>query len=977
MSREDAPAFDLAQARRRLAARARTQLWSSLEELVDESVLRRWVEAEFPAAAPLLADAPGRREFLKLMGASLMLAGLAGCGEERSDLALPYVTQPEQAVPGVPRFLTTAVCFEGFAQPVVARTDAGRPTKLDGNPDHPVTRGASDAFMQAAVLQLYDPDRSKAPMRNGAPSTWGAFERELAVLRREWTARQGAGVRFLTGDITSPTLIRQLRNLLAALPNARLHAFEPVGGGRRRDAMQAAFGRDADMHYALEKCDVIVSLDDDLLGPGPRQVRHARGWGERRGEIATGERRARLHVAESVPTLTGVVAGTRLPVDASRLPALAAALAARMGIAAMPAADLTSAEIAWVEVAARELNASRGRSLLACGAHLPPAVQALAPWINERLGNVGATVTYTEPIAFPNGSLAELARDIDAGAVHTIVILDANPVYAAPHALGFDLLLKKVRNRIHAGLYHDETAAACGWHLPLAHDLESWGDARAVDGTATIIQPAVAPLYATRTMAQIVAMLAGELDPPADELVRATWAETFGDAFATRWPQSLHDGFVADSAAAPVTLTARAPAPWPIEARTDEAVDVVFRPDPCVWDGRFANVAWLQELPKPLSKITWDCPVAVSPRFADRSGLANGDLIEISIGERRIVGPAWITPGQAPNTVALFLGYGRHFIGQIADRRGYSAYALRAADDPWLAAGTVRRVDGRRSFATTQLHQRLDGFDFVKEVSEAEPALPPPAQQPSLYPEPESPDYAWGMAIDLDRCIGCNACIAACNVENNVLVVGKEQVATGREMLWLRVDRYYAGDVENPRSHFQPVPCMHCEKAPCEMGCPVHATVHSPDGRNQMVYNRCIGTRTCSSYCPYKVRRFNWYDYRRFDEPSRAAHNPDVTVRSRGVMEKCTYCTQRIEAAYAEADKENRRIGTGEVVTACQQACPTSAIAFGNIKNPDETVSKLRRSGRHYVLLEELGTRPRTTYLARWNDAPKKDGEPS
>jgi molybdopterin-containing oxidoreductase family iron-sulfur binding subunit len=753
--------------------------------------------------------------------------------------------------------------------------------------------------------------------------------------------------------------------------------FEPVGAGRRAEAMQAAFGRHVEPHYALKNCELIVSIDDDLLGPGPRQVAHARGWAQRRGETKPGEGRLRLHLAESVPSLTGVVSTTRLPVDQSRMPAIAAAIAASFGVDGAESTALSNGESEWVDTAVRELKANAGRSLLTCAPHLPPAVQALAPWINERLENVGRTVSYTEPLAFdpgPERALSDLARSISNGAVETLIILDANPAYAAPASLQLSDLIRTVASSIHAGLYYDETAAACHWHVPMSHMLESWSDARSVDGTATIVQPVLSPLYGTRTMAQLIAMLAGSMDPLAESLVRKTWAESFGDSFDGRWRQALHDGFVADTASSRLNVTARKPELVKAESHAQDAVDVVFRPDPCVWDGRFANVAWLQELPKPLTKITWDCPVAVSPRLADALGLANGDLVEVSVEERTIVGPTWIMPGQAPNTVALFLGYGRQS-GQIAGGNGYSAYVVRPVNDPWLAQGRVRRMNERRAFATSQMHHRMEGFDLVKEVSREQPQLPPMKEQHSLYPDWRSADYAWAMVIDLDRCIGCNACISACNVENNVLVVGRDQVAVGREMLWLRVDRYYSGDIESPRSYFQPVPCMHCEQAPCEMGCPVNAAVHNSEGVNQQVYNRCIGTRTCSSYCPYKVRRFNWYDYRRFDEPSRAAHNPDVTVRSRGVMEKCSYCIQRIQAAHAEADKEGRKIRDGEVVTACQQACPTTAITFGNIKNSAEAVSKLRSSGRHYVLLEELGTRPRTTYLARWKDDAKLDGD--
>jgi molybdopterin-containing oxidoreductase family iron-sulfur binding subunit len=943
------------------------RLWSSIEELVDDSVLQSWIEAEFPAAAQTLT-ATGRREFLRLMGASLMLSALGGCSDDASDLALPYVIQPENETPGIPRYYATAVLFEGYAQPVLARTNAGRPTKLDGNPDHPASRGASDAFTQLSILQFYDPGRSKAPMRGGVASTWAAFENDLAALRQNWSISQGKGLRILTGRTTSPTLIRQLNAFLSAFPHARVHVFEPATGDRSQ-AMRLAFGRDADAHYAFDRCEVIVSIDDDPLGPGSHQLSHARGWAERRGEAAA---RNRLHVAESVPSLTGAVATTRLPVDASRLPLLAVALVARLGIDVGASPTLSEPETAWVERAAKDLQDHAGRSLLIFGASLPPEIQGFAPAINQRMGNLGQTVTYTEPLQFQagdNSTVADLTRDMAAGAVDTLIMLDANPVYATPAELRFANLLRNVQTTIHTGVYNDETGTACYWHLPLSHALESWGDARAVDGTVTLLQPLLQPLYSTRSADQIAAMLAGSIDPEPDRALRETWSATFGDAFADRWEKALHDGFVADTALPPLTLSPQQPTvTLPAEGSGD--IDIVFRPDPTVWDGRFGNVAWLQELPKPLTKITWDCPIAVSPRIGDRLGLSNGDLVEVSAGERSVRGAAWIMPGQAPNTVALFLGYGRKS-GEIASGLGYSAFTLRPADSALRTKGSIRRVEGHSAFATTQLHQRMEGFDFVKEVTAENPKVASSAEQASFYPAWDSSDYAWGMVIDTDRCIGCNACVAACNVENNVLVVGKDQVAMGREMLWLRIDRYYTGDVENPRSYFQPVPCMHCEQAPCEMGCPVNATVHSPEGVNQQVYNRCIGTRTCSSYCPYKVRRFNWYDYRHFDQPTRAAHNPDVTVRSRGVMEKCSYCIQRIEGAHAAADKETRNINSGEVVTACQQACPTKAITFGNIKNSEEEVAKLRQSGRHYALLEHLGTRPRTTYLARWNDADK------
>jgi MoCo/4Fe-4S cofactor protein with predicted Tat translocation signal len=973
------PRFDLARIRE-VTGSGSTKFWSSLEELIDEEGFREWLSGEFPAASSMFDD-PGRRQFLKLMGASLLLGGLTGCGADtKSEQALPYVNQPDAVVPGVPRYYATAVPFEGYAQPVLATTYAGRPTKLDGNPEHPVTKGKSDPFMQAAIFGLYDPDRSKVPLREGVPSSWGEFGAELLTLRARWRERQGEGLRMLTGATTSPTLLRQMQELSRQFPKMRWHRFEPVGTAGQDRAMTMAFGQGVMPHYRLERCDVIVSLGHDLLGPGAHQVPHAAVWATRRGEVAPGPGRARLHVAESVPSLTGTVASARLPCDASRLLVLAQAIAARFLLAGVSTPELNDAETKWLDQAMRELDAHRGRSLLSIGPQLDPKWQALAPLINERLGNAGATVWYSEPIHPVTGesqSLAALAADMEAGAVDSLIVIDCNPVYATPAVLDFAQHLTRVPHRIHVGLHGDETSRHFRWHLPLSHPLESFGDARAVDGTATIIQPVIAPLYSSRNVHQIADMLLGTIDPAIDGAVRTTWQATFGNNFEQSWTRALHDGFVAGSEAKPLTITAKPPAaPLPAPEAPSGDFDVVFLPDPTVWDGRFGNIAWLQELPKPLTKITWDNVIAISPAIAAGKGLSNGDIAEVMIGQRNVRGPAWILPGQASNTIALFLGYGRRAGGDIASGAGYDAFAVQPGAHVFAARGGIRRVDEQYNIATTQAHHRMDGFDFVREVTAEKPNTRPPKKPHTLYPDwnekgaaaENMPDHAWAMAIDLDLCIGCNACVSACNTENNVLVVGKDQVARGREMLWLRIDRYYTGDVENPKSFFQPVPCMHCEKAPCEMGCPVHATAHSPEGVNQMVYNRCIGTRTCSSYCPYKVRRFNWYDYRKFGEVEQAAKNPDVTVRSRGVMEKCTYCTQRIEAAHVAADKENRPLKRDEVVTACQQACPTQAIVFGDLNDKDSAVARRRASGRHYALLEELGTRPRTTYLARWND---------
>jgi molybdopterin-containing oxidoreductase family iron-sulfur binding subunit len=945
------------------AKAAEPRLWSSIEELCGDPAFQAWVDAEYPAAAEYTTTA--RRQFLKLMGASFALAGLTACEKSPFVAALPYVEQPENEAIGVPRSYATAVMFDGYAQPVIATTWSGRPTKLDGNPDHPVTRGRSDAFMQAAVLDLYDPDRAQAPTRRGEPVSWKDVAAAMDLLRSNWSADQGEGLRLLIGPASSPTLLRQFDALRKQFPKMRVHLHAAAGETSRRKLISAVYGRPLDLHYVLEDCDVVVSFDDDFLGPGPNQVRNARGWGASRRR-SPGQPGIRLHAAESVPAATGAMAGARLTVDASRMGALAEAFANKLGIGGATTGELTPAEQAWIEDAAKACGAAKQRALVTSGPYGDVSTAIWAARINDALKS--AALKFSQPVTGPTdaGSLNDLVADMRSGKVQTLVILDCNPAYTASAAIGFTDALKQVRSTLHLGLQRDETGNLCEWQLPLTHALESWSDARAVDGTASIIQPTIAPFYDVRSVHQVLAMLLGEIDPAADSAVRQTWQVSFGADFDTRWKQALHDGFTEGTA---LEVSAAPSGNATGEKPSRKGLDIVFRPDPTIWDGQFSNIGWLQELPKPLTTLTWGNVVTISPALAKRMVVANGDHVEVMIGDRSVVGPAWIMPGQAENTVALSIGYGRRRAGRVGDGLGYDAYAVRPLDQPWLTKGSLRKTGSNETLAVTQLHHRMEGFDFVREVSAAHPTVPKQEAPPSLYPPWPSSKNAWGMVIDLDSCIGCNACVAACTAENNVPIVGKDQVTVGREMHWLRIARYYEGEPEQPRSFFQPVPCMHCEQAPCEMGCPVHATTHSPEGVNQMVYNRCIGTRTCSSFCPYKVRRFNFYDYRTPPQsPDHAAHNPDVTVRSRGVMEKCTYCTQRIEAAHATADKDNRALREGDIVTACQAACPTKAIVFGDINDPDSEVSRLRRDGRHYTLLEELGTRPRTTYLARWRD---------
>ena len=929
------------------------RFWRSIEEYQRSDAFGAMLKAEFPSIFELWTV--DRREVLRVMGASLALAGMAGCKPVRSDDVVPFVNRPEGMLGGRVEHYATAVLFDGYAQPVVATTSGGRPIKLDGNPGHPAFGGGSTPFMQAAILDLYDPDRSQAPLMGGHPASWADFDGQMARWRFAWRANRGAGVRLLIGPTTSPTLLRQIAELRATLPEMRVHLLDPMSGYAGAESPR--------LRPKLEAAQLVVSLDDDLLGPGASQAMHARAWGERHGDVP-GDRRMRMFMAETTPTQTGAKADERLAIPPSRLPMLASAIAGSGEV------RLTAKELAWGKQAAHALQAARGQSLFTVGRFAPPEVHALALQVNQALGNVGRTCDLSEPLGFvpgPGESFLDLVRDIAAGRVSALFVLGANPVYAAPGDVDFARIYAKVPVRVHAGMHVDETGRLSNWHLPLPHSLEDWGDARSPDGLATIIQPVVRPMYDSRSMHQLLGAFTADEPADARSIVRQTWSQQLGDAAA--WNAALKQGFVEmPSSLVPSTVPALTVANSP--APREGEVEIVFRPDPTIHDGSYANNGWLQELPKPLFKTTWENVVAISPVLASSMQVKSGDVLRIESNGREVQGPAWVLPGQPEKVVTLFLGYGRTRGGRIGTGIGYDAYQLRSVAQPWIAVGKMKPTGAHVVLATTQEHHLLDaeGAGLVRTVTPEHPSALREADrnQESMYPDWPEGKPAWGMVIDLDRCIGCNACVVACQSENNIPVVGKDQVAKGREMHWLRVDRYYAGELEEPETYFQPVPCMHCEQAPCEMGCPVHATVHSPEGLNLMVYNRCIGTRTCSSYCPYKVRRFNWFDYTTHaPTPTEAQRNPDVTVRGRGVMEKCTYCIQRIEAATVQADIENRPIRDGEVMTACQQACPAKAISFGNLADKSSAVRKQRSSERNYALLAEQGTRPRTTYLAR------------
>lgn len=980
---------DPAAIRAKLAGQRGPRFWRSLEELADSEGFRAWLRTEHPHLAE--AASLDRRDFLKLLGASLALAGLAGCSHPPRTQIVPYVHKPIGQVDGLPRYFATTLTRAGYAHGVLVRDNMGRPTKVEGNPQHPASFGSTDIFAQAAILQLWDPDRSQSVMHGNSVATWNDFAQALAARTAHFNTNGGDGLRVLVGPTTSPTLIAQLAAVEKKYPQARWHVDDPSGAASWRDFTRCRFDR----------AKVIVSLDADFLSDPAAGVRYARNFIGARNPEAGGTM-SRLYVVEPTPSVTGSVADHRLPLASRDVEAFATGLAARLGSGG--GANAHAAHARWVDAIARDLDANRGASIVVAGETQPESVHALARSMNQALGNIGRTVDYvTSLIAMPargDGSLAALADDMRAGKVDTLLMLGVNPVYDAPADIGFVAALRRVPHTLHLGLYRDETGTLAAWHAPQAHELETWGDALAFDGTAGIAQPLIAPLYDGHSVIETMALLLGD---PVDghALVRRQWQSQLADDKS--WKEALQAGVVADSAksathphpilplkgraesaALPSSTNSPSSSPPPSRGRPGGGwgnargaeLELLFRPDPTVGYGEWSNNGWLQELPKPLTQLTWDNVVLVSPELAKRKGLHNFDGVELRSGGRAVRGPVWIMPGQAERSVTIHFGYGRRNAGRVAEGQGFDAYALRSKNSPWFATDLEVNPTGERyDIAQTQHHFAMEGRDPLRvgtlDQFKSDPAFATAhdrygAKPPSLYPDYLKADYAWGMSIDLNACIGCKACTIACQAENNIPVVGKAQVRRGREMHWIRVDRYYDGEAANPRSYSQPVPCMMCEHAPCEVVCPVDATVHDAEGLNVQVYNRCVGTRFCSNNCPYKVRRFNFMQYADKHTPQyMAMRNPEVTVRRRGVMEKCTYCIQRIETAHIEADKHDRRIRDGEVVTACQAACPTQAIRFGDVSDKASGVSKAKASPRNYAMLNELGTRPRTTYLAR------------
>jgi molybdopterin-containing oxidoreductase family iron-sulfur binding subunit len=997
--------------------------WRSLDQLADTPEFREWVDRRFPQSMrQLLSEGVDRRKFLQLMAASMGLAGLAGC--RRPELkVLAYSRQPTGIVPGLPNFYATAIPHRGAAFPVLVETHEGRPTKIEGNPTHPGSGGSSDFLAQAAVLDLYDPDRASPVLQNGAPATWQEYDefasRHYAAIRQ----RRGQGLFILVEDVTRPSLELLRNQMHSVLPLGRWHVYDPITRSGRDEGGAIAFGSYVLPRHEFDRARVILSLDCDFLGLEEDGTRHHRGFARGRLTNADPPAMNRLYVVESQLTITGGMADHRLRLPSSLVAQYTLVLARELlsGDNVVPPPGSPQAALrqaleafqpvvqfdpSWIREVAADLRAQAGKGIIIAGRRQPAVVHSLVFALNVLLDNLGKTIELRKPPDRPaSGSLHDLITSIDKNEVETLLILGGNPGYSAPADLGFADRLERVPTTIRLGLHADETSRLATWHVPMAHDLEAWGDARAGDGTLLAIQPMIEPLFAGRNMLEELARLSNDEPASAYEIVRRAFrTESAVDdaSFEAKWRRFLHEGSAAVGAypvvkpalrweALAQAVTSYQPAKEPLSAAN---LELVLEPDAKVDDGRFANNGWLQELPDPITKLTWGNAALLSPATARALGVRDGDVVRLDLDGRSLEIAAMILPGQADYSVGVSLGYGRTACGRVGREIGYNAYKLRTDMTPDVAVGLkIHRTARRSTLATTQDHHSMEGHELVREVTLDDLVVSAKAIHDGngeVYQDIQIPpalqgDHQWGMAIDLNTCTGCSACVLACQSENNIPIVGKDEVPRGRAMHWIRIDRYFAGDPDAPEMVHQPVACVHCEEAPCEVVCPVGATVHGEEGLNLMVYNRCIGTRYCSNNCPYKVRRFNFFNYheRPLDqlwhgplaewgmaETLKMQKNPDVSMRTRGVMEKCTYCVQRIERArismrVAAGGAPPGKIPDGTVVPACAQACPAQAIVFGDLSDPESKVSRIKRQTRNYDLLSELNTKPRTSYLAR------------
>ncbi|HXP84463.1 MAG TPA: TAT-variant-translocated molybdopterin oxidoreductase [Bryobacteraceae bacterium] len=956
--------------------------WRSLNELAHTEQFQKWVENEFPTSHTELLDGNSRRTVLKVMAASFGLAGLAACHRPEVILA-PTARGREDYSPGAPYQYTSVMTLNGHSMGLLVETYDGRPTKIEGNALHPGSLGAATALTQGSLLNLYDPDRSKEVLENGKASSWEKF----AAAAKTLLSGDGSGVRFLSETVMSPTLADLRAQVLKKFPKAGWVEYESISRANEASGAFLAFGQDIDVHPQYDKAKVIVSLDYDFLGndyPGPLAGKLFSA-GRRVESEEDLDKLNRMYVVESQFSLTGANADHRLRMRGGDVKQFATDLLA--ALSAAPSGNDKRAK--FLAAAAKDLKAAGAAALVVAGPRQPAIVHALAHAMNQTLGSAGATVTFTKsPQALTKTDpLTLLTTEMNMGQVSTLVILGGNPVYTAAADLQFAAAMAKVANTIYLGADPDETAADAKWNLPEAHYLETWGDARTATGVPAIQQPMIEPLFGGKSAIEVMALLLDTKDKKGYDLVKSYWLEQMPAKSNKEmtWRQALNDGLLKDAKAAEAVkptadikkISAAAAAEPPAAG---SGIEVGFVASASTWDGRFINNAWMQEAPEPMTKLVWGNAALISPATAREKNLSEGDIVTLSKGNVKMEAAVMIQPGHADNSVTIALGYGRTRAGRVGKDVGFNAGLIRTSDGFWYGSDFAIASTGKTfELVTTQergLAEHLNDRPLFREASVSEyKAKPKVIEEMSEVPEIHSiyPEWTWdkghqwGMAIDLGTCTGCNACVVACQAENNIPSVGKDQVRRGREMHWIRMDRYYVGPEDDPRAVEQPLPCMQCENAPCENVCPVAATSHSPEGLNDMAYNRCVGTRYCANNCPFKVRHFNFLNWHKNDpEIMQMVQNPDVTVRMRGIMEKCTYCVQRIQEARITAKTNGRKdIQEGDVVTACQQTCPASAIVFGDINDPNSKVSKLKKQERNYAMLAELGIKPRTTYLAR------------
>ncbi len=991
----------------------RNGYYRSLNELENSPEFQELFEREFPGQDTQSISPFTRRRFLQLMGASVALAGAQSCRWEKEEI-LPFTNRPDGRMPGVPSHYATAFELGGVAQALLVTNYDGRPIKIEGNKEHPASGGATTVYAQGSVLGLYDPERSRGPSKRGAEGkpvdvTFQAIEGALGEALGPLRTAQGRGLAILAEASSSPTLAGLKAKLLESMPETRWVEYESAGRDQVIAGSRIAFGQPVRTQYDLDDAKVIFSLDDDLMRDHPDALRHARAWARHR-DPQSGEMN-RLYCVESSFSSTGSVADHRLPLRSDQGLAFLLALEVRLQALAggnastpRPTALAGKKALAFFDVLAKDLHANKGQSIVCVGARQGAQAHAVAHRINALLGNVGKTLSYTqEPLSEGLGDLKDLCVEMGAGKVQMLLILGGNPVYDAPVDIGFAKALSKVPTSVHLSEFRDETSHLTSWHVNRAHYLESWGDARSWDGTICMVQPQIEPIFGGKTSLDLMALILGIKDSSGLDLVQAEAENYFGDVedVDRSWRKALHDGFVAGSAypkitPALATFDAKGAGASADALAVNGKLELVFVTDSRLYDGRFGNNGWLQETPDFITKLTWDNAALMDIETAEHLGVENDTLVELSIGGRKLEVAAYVLPGQAKGSVALFLGFGRREAGRVGGSvvqgipaPGFDAGTLRSSVSPWVASGlkVTARHEGF-TLATTQDHWAIDKVGFearqgrigelvrggtLEEFEHKNDFAT--EEDPELFTLWERPDvsvnHAWGMGIDLGKCIGCNACVIGCTAENNIPIVGKEEVINNRELHWIRIDRYFAGDGKDPRVVHQPLGCQQCENAPCEQVCPVAATTHTEEGLNDMVYNRCVGTRYCANNCPYKVRRFNYFNFNKdLEDPANAVRkmgkNPEVTIRHRGVMEKCTYCVQRIQQGKIAAKREgNRPIRDGEILAACQQACPTEAITFGDLKDSKSKVAQAHKNPRAYALLGELNVSPRTLYLAQ------------